>query len=293
MFPTGTLLLRIAASPFLSVSISMNKNIVRAAALGALSLLAACGDGGAGGGVVTPAETGDMQLTLSRAVNSTIPAGTDSAVVRIWNTAARVDAAKAVAIPAPGSTTQVQFNLPATSGYSVGVIAFKRDPAAGRQGTAAGVTTGVTILANQANAATVNVKPVEGTLTTAESAASGTSSSVALTLTDASLLSQDMLGYSVALRMRATPWLSDWEYVPSAAMSLVGTEFRSSIQIPTLEGDSAVYLQAQLYTATGWEAGGPRPLFFLPSLSRGQALTRLPVHPASGSITISFDKANR
>jgi hypothetical protein len=264
---------------------SMRKNIALA---GLLALTAACGEGG-----TPPTETsgtGEFVMTLARAANSTIPAQADSALVRVWR-GSQVNAVKAVAIPAPGATTQVQFNLPANSGYSVGVLAFRFNVnGIGREGFAAGVTHNVDIVADQANQAAVNVAPVTLSRTGPDTMRAGVSSTFTFTFDNPAIATEEMLG-NPYVRSRMTPWTSDSEFIPGGFVPNTATGFTYTVAGPTVDADSALYIQTRLMTGGGWTAPGVNPvMFYIPSLSLGQPLIRVPVKPASGSLTVVFDK---
>lgn len=269
---------------------------MRAAACVLLALSAACGGEGGGTPPTQTGGTGDFTMTLMRSANSQIPALADSALVRIWNTASNVNALKAVAIPAPGTQSQVQFSLPAGTGYSVGVVAYRFNPVSiGREGFAAGVTHNVTILADQANQAVVNVLPVALNKSGPDTLRAGTTGTFTFTFTDPALAHDQMLGLNYFVRVRSTPWTNDSDFIPSVAgHGRVPGGFTVDITAPAVDADSAVYVQPRAQTGPQWPTGpGGQVSFFIPSLSRGQALFRVPVKPAAGSITIVFDRATR
>lgn len=270
----------------------MYRSSKRAAAGLLLLVSAACGGEGGGGTPPTePGATGEFVMNIARAANSTIPAEADSALVRIWR-GTTVNALKAVAIPAPGATTQVQFNLPAADGYSVGVVAYRfNSNSIGREGFAAGVTHNVTILADQANQAAVNVAPVTLTRTGADTLRAGSTVTETYTFSNPALATSEMLGENAYVRVRATPWTSDSEFVQTVVGVPNGTGFTASVTVPAFDADSALYLQPLLSTSASWPVEGRPVRFFVPSTNRGQPLIRLPAKPASGSITIVFDRS--
>lgn len=271
----------------------MRLTSTRAAAFALLVLSAACGGDGPGTPPTEPGGTGDFTMTLMRAANSQIPALADSALVRIWNTTNNVNALKAVAIPAPGATSQVNFSLPSGSGYSVGVVAYRFNSVGiGREGFAAGVTHNVTILADQANQAAVNVLPLSLTMSGPDTLRAGTTATYTFVFSDPALAHEEMLGQNYFVRVRNTPWTSDSEFIPSmGAHGRVPGGFTAEFPAPTVDADSAVYVQPRARTGSQWPTGEGGPVhFFVPSLSRGQALFRIPVKPATGSITIVFNR---
>ncbi|MBB4637313.1 hypothetical protein [Longimicrobium terrae] len=265
----------------------------RALSLLLVSLLAtaACGDGGGSRTTpLEPVETAEFHMTLGRSANSAIPAAADSALIRIWNSRAGVNAFKAVAIPAPGTQTQVQFSLPANTGYSVGVVAFTRSSASLREGLAAGVTHEVSILADQANTATVNVQPVSLTMSAPAFIRGGTKATLNFTLNNPELASREMLGGNFYVNTGMTPWTSDATVNQQLDGQTTSTGYTFDVTAPTVEADTAIYLQGRILISFNWEPSGTPVIFYAPSVNRGQALFRVPVRPASGTITVLFDR---
>lgn len=176
--------------------------------------------------------------------------------------------------------------------WSVGVVAYRWNPDFGREGFAAGVTPNVTILADQANQAAVNVLPVSMTMSGPDTLRAGTTSTLTFTFSNPALASEEMLGYTAVVRVRNRAWTpAESATIPTVgAFGRVPGGFTSNITAPTVDADTALYLQVQSEVGNRWLISPNAIYFMLPSLSQGQALFRVPVKPASGSITIVFDR---
>src|SRR4051812_28884176 len=89
----------------------------------ALAAIALAGCSGGGNDITPPPGTmGTVSLTLTRSSASQVPAGAESAFVKVWSSS--TDIVQPVKIPVPGTTSTLTLTVPAGSGYSIEVVAY-------------------------------------------------------------------------------------------------------------------------------------------------------------------------
>lgn len=253
---------------------------------------AACSDGAGGTVEPEPKPTVELGMTLRRAVNSAVPSVADSALIRVWHSTGGINQLKAVAIPTPGSETRVTFAVPAQNGYSVGVIAFKHSGPYSAA-LAGGRTDGVNVVSGQANEAAVNVQPWQMAISGPDTLQSGQQAAYTFTLSGGAHLG--ILSQSITVLHSLNRWTTDGA-APNTGTSgyaqVPGT-FTVTIPTPTVNADTALYMQPALFVDNGWYQNDRSVLAFLPSLTLGGSLFRRPIKVPGTTITVVFDKSGK
>lgn len=238
--------------------------------------------------VASPKGTGEIQMTLMRSFTSQIPVQADSALVRVWNDAAGINQLKTIALPAPGTGTSVTFAVPATTGYSVAVVAFRRNNEAGmREGLAIGMNASFSVLADQVNQVSLNVAPLSATISGPDTLKSGQQATY--TITAPGFMTEQLLGMNGTIIRGLTPWTVNSQGAQSGPYMGGGESgMQVPITAPTVATDSALYMQAMFSISPHWPADNWWPRFFVPSLTLGERLKRVPVRVPAGAVTITF-----
>lgn len=257
----------------------------------ALSLVlsaAACGDGG--GGTVEPTPNAELGMTLRRAVNSAVPSIADSALIRVWHPTAGINQIKAAPIPTPGSETRVSFSLPAQNGYSVGIIAFKRNGPY-TLALAGGRTDAVNVVAGQANEAAVSVLPWTMAISGPDTLQSGQQATFTFSLAGGA--HNGILDFAV-IASSLTKWTTDVGAPSGNAATKTATgQYSATLTTPTVNGDTAFFMQPRLYLAEGWNQAERLVQAHVPSLTLGGTLFRRPIKVPGSTLTVVFDKSQR
>jgi hypothetical protein len=252
-------------------------------------MLGACSAGGGGTEPTPPAQSGELRMTLVRSTSSSVPAAADSALVRVWHPMAGTNQVQRVAIPAPGASTQVSFNLPARSGYSVGVVAFRVNPAANvREVLAGGRTADVTVSGGQTSQAAINVVPWQMTLAGPDTLISGEPAALTATVSGGPVADFFVEGF---FHVGLSPWASLSSLPTSLPGTLVGNQLNGSIVAPTVQADTAVHIQMDLrMNGNDWQSTNLSLIAFLPSLTLGESLIRRPLRVPNGGLIVTFDR---
>lgn len=261
--------------------------------IGAAIAFSACGGDHGSATTTQPINVpGTLQMTISRSASSQIPAIADSAAVRVWHPAAGTNQVQLVAIPSPGSNTNVSFNLPALSGYSVGVIAYHRSYDGSREALAGGRTDNVTILADQVATATVDVEPWSVTLSsTPDPIVSGEPVTYRAQINGPSAADFFAGGYFytgldkwTANSSRPTPPIGamGWEVATNSLISVTAAA-------PTVLSDTALRVQVVFGgrdNVWGTQNGGL--YFYAPSFALGDTLYRRGIKVPAGGLVVQF-----
>lgn len=251
-------------------------------------IIAACGGGA--GSPSAPVGNGQLNMTIQRAPNSHVPLLADSALVRVWNPVTKKNQVKAIVIPDPLSTTRVTFSLPAGSGYSVGVVAFRgnRESVALdqlREALAIGQTDGVSVPAGGTAQAQVQVAPWIVQFTAPDTLVSGQQVTVQLTSSQPVERFFALWNLSVGFG----PWITnDGRPLEVVSGLLAGTTATAAFNVPTVSADTNLWFQFQFYTlasSSEWQSMFPG---YAPSLTLGDTLFRRRVKVPAGTVIITF-----
>lgn len=227
-----------------------------------------------------------MQLTLKRAANSLIPSAADSAVVRVWNATTNFSGVQAVQLPAPGTTTSMDFAVPSGSGYSVGVLAFKSPQTSFRHALAGGRTDNVTVSPSASTPVSVDVKQWTYALSGPDTMVSGQSVTYSLAITSGPV--EDFFSTLSVVHMFLDTTKSE---VLNPNVTRSGNTVAVTFNAPTVSADTALFMGFGLYVdGTAWQFNGASFAADLPSRSLGEALLRRPIKLPGGTITVTFDK---
>lgn len=237
-----------------------------------------------------PDEPGTLVMSLQRAMNSQVPASAESAFVRVWHPTTQFNQVVTAPIPAPGTTTQVTFNVPAGSGYSVGVIAWRRDATVQLEALAGGRRDSVTVAAGTNGPVAVTVAPWTYTISGPVTVQSGTVVRFRATVKGPL---KDF--FSNAWILAGTKSWTDYRTRPgqNQGAAVDGDSIVGSFTVPTYSGDSAVYVGFDLYgDYAQWQS--QRPIYLLlPSITLGGEPTRVPATVPGGSLVVSFTPGTR
>lgn len=243
----------------------------------------ACGSDGTGTEPLT-GNHGNLTMTLVRTAQSSVPAGADSALVRVWNDGTGVNLVKQVAIPDPGTSTSVSFSLPVGSGYSVGVLAYKSP----REALAGGVTHDVTVHADATAEVSVSVVPWTASVSLPDTLVSGAETTITATITQGPVADFLVMGFLYI-------GLDKWNTYPSSGAksgTLSGNVFSVTFNAPTVDSDTTVWYQFMfMMNGDDWNTpGSDSKLIYLPVFALGDTLFSRPIRPASGSLVVIFDE---
>lgn len=236
--------------------------------------------------------SGTVEFTLTRSTQSDVPSDASSAFVRIWNPDTGFNLPKGVDIPDPGTSTKVDFSVPAGSGYFAGVIPKKSGspPVA----LAAGKSGPFSVTADATTQVQVDVSPWDISLTKApESVTPG----------DTVTLQADISGAPVegflAPRFSATLcWDTNSDVGPCAvatspAGDLNGSQAEINFNVPDISNADRFYFYF-VFGVNGrdaWqESGNVAAKVNLPETTLGDTVFSLPVESGSGDVEITFDK---
>jgi hypothetical protein len=262
--------------------------------LAAIFTLSACSSG-SDAGIVAPgkqSQPATMKVVLRRLNNnSIIPVQAESAFVRVWQNTTGVNQVQQVAVPAPGDSTSLSFTLTADTAYHVAVLAWA--PEGGNLSlVAGGESDGITIVANQKNAASVSVQPYNVSITGADTLHSGQPVTLTTTITG---------GPTSFFTWSA--WFNGEIPTPLnlVATNLPATGGVSTVTFtpPIVGVDTAMYIECDfdmLMMDNGpWNTPGHTGATFVlhnPSPTLGQSPLRLPLKAPStlGTLDVSFDR---
>lgn len=250
-------------------------------------LTLACGGGGTTG--LEPANTGDVQFTLERGPQSSVPSEASSAFVRVWNPDTDFNLVQKVEVPDPGSSTRVNFTVPSGGGYLAGVIAKESGV-----GLAAGKSSTFSVGPDATTEVQVEVTPWDIALTQAPDAVvSGD------TVTLKAEISGAPVGGYLARRFGATLC---WDTVPSISPCSVGTtpggdlsgnQADITFNVPNIEDADRFYFHFVFGVdgREGWEpSSNVAAKVNLPETTLGDTVFSLPVESASGKVQVIFDQ---
>lgn len=251
----------------------------------AMSVLAmiACGDG-------SPAEPpppgeGRVSMALARSLSSAVPNEADSAFVRVWHSAG-TNAVRQVAIPAPGTETTVEISVPARTGYSVGVVAYRFNSALNvREALAGGRADDITVTADQASEVQLSVDPWSIALSAPDTLISGENTSITAAITGP----VNDFFVSTFMYTSLTPWTEVSTLPASRAGTLQGNQLSFTFPVPTVTSDTTLYLQFDLRAnSTEWQSTGFALIAFMPSTRLGAPLFVRRIKLAGGTIRVVF-----
>ena len=229
-------------------------------------------------------------MTISRSATSQVPATADSAAVRVWHPTAGTNSAKYVEIPDPGATTQVTFTVPVRSGYSVGVIAYRRDPDAGlREGLAGGRADNVAVAAGSPTTVQINPVPWRVELNSPSSMVSGEQTTIMAEITQGPIT--DFLLTDTRLFLSTQQW-SSLASLPTSRLAIrSGNQMTWTFAAPTVDESSMAWIQFALQIDhLAWETASQPILIFSPSFTFGESLYQRPITVPSGSIIVNFHR---
>ena len=261
--------------------------------LGACLILAAvaCAGGKEGSTTIEPTSPGELKLRLQRSTTSQVPAAAESALVRVFNKGTGFNSVKGLAIPAPGATTEVTFNVSSGTGYSVAVIAYAFGEGAHtyRYALAGGRADNIDVRADSTTSVSINAVPWTVAVSGPDTARSGAVVTYSATVAGGPV--EDFFADSY-LHVALTPSEMDF---PAPAGTRIGAS-RNGAQVsatftaPTVSADSAMYMGVELSTpSNGWQFGNNGPLYLLiPSRMLGEEPVRRVLKVPSGGISVSF-----
>jgi hypothetical protein len=231
-----------------------------------------------------------VRLALARAAESQVPTQAESAFVRVSHPTSGFLQIKQAPIPAPGTTAEVAFSVPVGAGYSVAVVAYRRDASSVREALAGGKTDNVTVSADQPSRVSIDVVPWAITINAPTELVSGQQATFTATLTQGP--TDGFLTNDAFLIIGLTPWttLSD---IPGPTRSGLrsGNQLSITANAPTVDADTAVRIQFNVrLNHFEWNYPNFAIMSFHPSLTLGGELHRIPVKRPAGSLIVTFDK---
>jgi len=237
----------------------------------------------------SPAEEGELRLTITRSATSQIPVAAESAGIRIWHPTAGTNQVRWIAIPQPGTTTDVTLTVPARTGYSVAVIAYHRvNEIQSREALAGGRADNLAVSKGATTDISVSVVPWVVDFAAPDSLISGEATSALLTVTQGPVT--DFIR-DANLHYALSPWAS-YADLPTSLVTLppTGNQISLAFTAPTVATDTTFWFQWRLnIDHLAWQTNSLSNLFvFVPSLTLSQSLQVRPLKLPTGLIHISF-----
>lgn len=264
-------------------------------ATAAVILLTIVGTGAAacGGDSATnpePGQTGAIQFSFHRTVNSSVPSSSTQAFVRIWNPTTGFDQVKEIQVPDPGSTTQASFTVETGNGYLAGVM--PHDGSSLPVVLGAGRSDTFTVEPDTTTEVQVPVSPWDIVLSQApDSLVPGDSVRISAKISSAPVNGFLAPRFGATLCYDTIPSVGPCSVATSPSGDLRGDSVTVSFNVPNLGSADSLYFYYVLGVdgRAGWDPGSNvAAKANLPETAVGDSLFALPVRAASGDVTVSF-----